>query len=205
MKRSDVTKQKIFAAAETEFCEKGIYGARIDSIAEAADVNKRMIYHYFTNKEGLYTAVLREVYARLADLEIHLLESESDCKEAVRKLVYLYFEFLNANPSFVRMVMWENLCGGEHFNAASIREVKDSATVAMKALVRRGKESGVFRPDAIEVNILLAFHTFCFPYFSNMHTLSRLLSLDLSVEDNIRRHAEFVARAILGQLVAEEM
>ena len=201
MKKSDVTRQKIFDAAEIEFCDKGLYGARVDVIAEAAGVNKRMIYQYFGNKDGLYTAVLQGIYARLADLEIHLLEQEADCKSAVRQLVFLYFDFLKNNQSFVRMIMWENLCAGQYFDAAGIRTVKDSATEALKAMVRRGKASGVFRADVNEIDILLAFHTFCFPYFSNIHTLSRLLDIDLSGEDTIKQHADFVSQAILGQLL----
>ena len=200
MKKSDVTRQKIFDAAETEFCDMGLYGARVDSIAAAAGVNKRMIYQYFGNKEGLYTTVLHGVYARLADLEVPLLERESDCKEAVKKLVLLYFTFLKDNQSFVRMIMWENLCAGQYFDAAGIHAVKDSATEALKGLVRRGKVTGAFRADVDETSILLAFHTFCFPYFSNIHTLSKLLDIDLSGDNHIKQHADFVSRAILAQL-----
>jgi len=41
-----------------EFTDKGYGGARIDSIARRSGANKRMIYHYFGDKDGLYLAVL---------------------------------------------------------------------------------------------------------------------------------------------------
>ena len=52
------TSASILAAAVKEFTEKGYSGARIDSIAARAGANKRMIYHYFGDKEALYLAVL---------------------------------------------------------------------------------------------------------------------------------------------------
>ena len=58
IEKSELTKNKILAAAEGEFSEKGIWGARIDAIAESAGVNKRMIYEHYGNKENLYKTVL---------------------------------------------------------------------------------------------------------------------------------------------------
>ena len=49
VKKSDITKSKILAAAELEFSEGGLFGARIDSIAANAGVNKRMIYEHFVS------------------------------------------------------------------------------------------------------------------------------------------------------------
>lgn len=51
----------ILTAAAAEFAAHGYAGARVDRIAGAAGYNKRMLYHYFTDKRGLYAAVLGEV------------------------------------------------------------------------------------------------------------------------------------------------
>ncbi len=56
------TRQRILAAAIEEFAERGSSGARVDSIARRADINERMLYYYFGNKDQLYLAVLEEVY-----------------------------------------------------------------------------------------------------------------------------------------------
>ena len=52
------TKASILAAARVEFADRGFEGARVDAIAERAEANKRLLYHYFGNKEELYRAVL---------------------------------------------------------------------------------------------------------------------------------------------------
>ena len=72
------TSASILAAAVTEFTEKGYAGARIDAIAERSGANKRMIYHYFGDKDGLYLAVLESAYGgiRSAEAELHLTDLE---------------------------------------------------------------------------------------------------------------------------------
>lgn len=71
------SKQDILNAAEIEFSEKGFYGARVDEIAERANINKRMIYAYFGDKESLYKQVLFQVYARMEAVEYELVKGGS--------------------------------------------------------------------------------------------------------------------------------
>ena len=63
------TRSTILAAATTEFSRKGLDGARVDKIARRSGVNKRMIYHYFGDKEGLYLAVLEKSYTAIRAAE----------------------------------------------------------------------------------------------------------------------------------------
>src|ERR1035438_8952443 len=53
------SRERILAAALKEFAAKGFAGARVDFIARRAAINKRMLYHYFGNKEQLFREVLR--------------------------------------------------------------------------------------------------------------------------------------------------
>jgi len=53
----------ILKAAVAEFAREGVAGARTDSIARSAGLNKALLYYYFKDKEGLYQAVLDEVLA----------------------------------------------------------------------------------------------------------------------------------------------
>ena len=61
----DRTREAILVAAQHEFAAKGLSGGRVDEIARRAHANKRMIYHYFGNKDGLYLAALERVYEEL--------------------------------------------------------------------------------------------------------------------------------------------
>ena len=87
----------ILLAATREFAAEGFGGARVDAIADRAQINKRMLYHYFGNKEELYLAVLEEAYRgiRTAERKLHLEDLSPD--EGIRKLVAFTWDyFLNA-------------------------------------------------------------------------------------------------------------
>ena len=56
----EVTQQRLIDATAEIMASVGIAGLRVDQIAQHTGVNKRMIYHYFGNKEGLARRVLAE-------------------------------------------------------------------------------------------------------------------------------------------------
>jgi AcrR family transcriptional regulator len=60
----DAAKRQILDAAARAFATSGPAGARIDAIAADAGVNKRMLYHYFGDKQALFAAVIDD---RLGD------------------------------------------------------------------------------------------------------------------------------------------
>ena len=59
---AEATKRRILISAKKAFAKKGLGGARVDEIAENASANKRMIYHYFGNKEALFLKTLEDAY-----------------------------------------------------------------------------------------------------------------------------------------------
>ena len=60
------SRRKIVLAARAEFAAKGYAGARMEQIADRAEVKKELIYHYFRGKEHLFEEVRAE---QLADVE----------------------------------------------------------------------------------------------------------------------------------------
>ena len=57
------TRDSILNAAVEEFASQGLAGGRVDRIARASGFNKRMIYHYFGNKESLFMKAVEHVSA----------------------------------------------------------------------------------------------------------------------------------------------
>ena len=92
MKKSDQTKDKILAAALDEFATKGFAGTRVDQIAQAAGVNKAMIYYHFSGKEDLFKELFQsemellkeELGQVMAQRDVHSVE---DMTLAVRDLL----------------------------------------------------------------------------------------------------------------------
>jgi len=199
--KSEITKAKILEAAEAEFSEKGFFGARIDEIASASGINKRMIYEHFESKEGLYKAVLLSVYQKLAECESQFFIDNLEPTLAIKNIVYVSFRFLEETPSFVRMLMWENLNNAKSLSAEAVRTLKEPTINYIKEQIRRGKEQGVFKEDIDEYQMVVSLMNFGFSYFSNIHTLSAIFGKKLSEPTEIMKRAEFVSNMILEHLV----
>ncbi len=197
---SQKSREDILNAAEIEFAEKGIYGTRIDAIAARANINKRMIYEYFGNKEELYKAVLATVYGRLTQKEVSLLEENISCIDAIQKIIQLYFEFLKNNPTYVNLILWENLNKGKYIRDIDFSGIKDPAFELLRKTIERGKREGVFREEIDSEQIIISILTYTFAYFSNRYTLSKILSRKLDDEESIRKRIESVTEMFLSYL-----
>jgi TetR/AcrR family transcriptional regulator len=202
IKKSELTRQRILDAAEAEFSEKGVFGARIDSIAASAGVNKRMIYEYYSSKEGLYRTVLLNVYNRVSLWEADFDADSDDPAGVIRALVRSYFDFLTSNQSFVRILLWENLNGARVLKESGHSNLKAVALDLISRVMAKGKAMGVFRADADEYHVTVSLLNFAFSYFANVHTLSYVLSSDLLDSEKINERAEFISDILIKYLSA---
>src|SRR5438046_7585038 len=114
------TRRNIIEVAMEEFADKGLSGARVDNIAARTKTSKRMIYYYFGGKEGLYIAVLEEAYRKIRSVEATLDLEHQSPEEALRTLVAFTFDYQNAHPEFVRMVMNENVLNGAYVSRYTV-------------------------------------------------------------------------------------
>lgn len=156
---ADATKARILAAAKAEFARLGLGGARVDEIAEKASANKRMIYHYFGNKEELFSAVLEDAYLdiRTAEQELQLDDLPPD--EAMKTLIRFTWDYYLAHPEFIRLVNSANLHEGKHLvESEKLRDASRRYVATIQALLDRGVAAGVFRDgvDAGQLNITIA-------------------------------------------------
>ena len=198
--KTENTKARILASAEREFSDKGIFGARIDEIAELAGVNKRMIYEHFGNKDELYRVVLQGVYARLAEYERRYYIEDMSPDAAIRNIVHVSFSFLEKNPTFVRLLMWENLGGTKFLENDEVSKIKTPTIEYIRSQIQRGKKTGIFAEHIDEEQMVISLLNFEFSYFSNMHTLSGILKTDLSDAVEISKRAAFVSDLFIKYL-----
>jgi AcrR family transcriptional regulator len=174
------TMADIVEVATKEFAEKGLSGARIDEIAAATRTSKRMIYYYFTSKEGLYLAVLEEAYRRIRRIENDLHLEDLEPEDALRKLVGFTFDYQLANPDFIRLVMNENMHNGEYLaQSKSIQQLNVPAINSVAAVYARGVEAGVFRRNLDAIDLHMSISALCFFNVSNRHTFSLIFKRDL--------------------------
>jgi AcrR family transcriptional regulator len=96
------TRERLLAAAIEEFSARGLAGGRVDRIAAAAAANKRAIYDYFGDKEGLFDAAVTRVVGDLIEANPLL---EDDLPEYAGRL----FDYLHSHPQAVRLTSWWRL------------------------------------------------------------------------------------------------
>ena len=195
---AEASRADILAAATREFSEKGLSGARVDSIAERTHINKRMIYYYFGSKEGLYRAVLERSYGHIRMSESAVELDSLPPQEALRQLVRLTFDYHNMHPDFVRLVMNENIHQAAHIGElASIRTRNRAVIKTLRGLLDRGIEAGLFRTDIEPVELHMSISALCFYNVSNRYTFSKIFERDMTSAAAVAARREVVVDMIM--------
>lgn len=195
------TREQILQAAIAEFSTKGLGGARIDVIAARAGANKRMIYHYFGNKEDLFLAVLERAYEGIRRLESELRLEAFEPVEAMRRLVAFTFDYFVHNQHFISLLNSENLHQARHIRrSAKATSINHPLIETIEGLLQRGLKAGAFRSGVDAVQLYISIAGVCYFYFSNIHTLSTIFARDLMDRDALRERQQHVTDVILGYL-----
>ena len=198
------TRKAILDAAKLEFARKGLGGARVDEIARAARVNKRMIYHYFNSKEGLFKQVVVDAYVDLRTAEQQLNLEHLPPEEALESLVRFTWDYYLRNPEFLTLVNNENLHRARHLRQSETINVVSRKFVSMvQNILLRGEKSGVFRPgiDPVQLNITIA--AIGYYYLTNRYTGSIIFEIDLMESEALERRLQFNIDTIM-RLVSDD-
>ena len=174
------TRAAILAAATAEFAGHGLSGARVDRIAGRAGTNKRMLYYYFGDKEGLWLAVLEAAYAQIRHEEqkLHLLDLEPAA--GVRALCAFTWRYFVAHPEFLSLLNTENLHRARYLKRSTrIQALHSPLVVTLSELLVRGHREGVFRPGVDPVQLYISIAALGYFYLSNAYTLSVIFGRDL--------------------------
>ncbi len=167
----DKTKQRIMAAATAEFAKMGLGGARVDIISIRAKAQKRMMYHYFGNKEMIYRLVLEEAYAKFRAAEAKLEIENDPPLLALRRLMEFTWNYYIANPELISLVSTENLHKARFLQKSPRLELLNKGFVKrMEHLLARGVTDGVFRSGLDAVQVLITISGLGYHYLTNQHT-----------------------------------
>ena len=191
----------ILDAALQEFATSGLGGARMESIAARANVNKRLLYYYFASKEALFLAVLEHCYAHIRDAEQRLRLEDLQPPAAVRRLIAFTWNYYLANPHFLVLLNSENLHRARHLQHSSRIEELNSPLVAMlDQVVRRGQQQRLFRDGVDAVQLYISIAGLCYFYLSNNATLSTVFGRDLHAPEALAERLSHISDVVMGYL-----
>lgn len=193
--RSDLSRQRILDAALVEFSGEGLAGARTDRIANAAGVNKALLYYYFDSKEKLYLATLEMIAARMRDSVMAVFLRDATPGERVLRTTLFNFDRMITQHEFQSLMQHEMIRlhkGEEGAMPLLVKRVFSPMLAMFQAMVREGIASG----ELIEVDwmqIHLASLGSNLAYFLSAPIWQLALSIDLlSPETLAARRASIV-------------
>jgi len=194
----------ILGAAAREFADHGIAGARTDSIAREAHVNKALLYYYFRDKETLYGAVLDEAFSGLKNAVFQVLDSDLLPRHKILSYAGAYFDFIASNQLYPRLMQREMMRAREghsqHIEKV-IRNYIQPIFRRVSEIMQEGIRSGDFRPvnPAHFVPSMVAMIVF---YFSNAPMMQKIIGFDpLTPERIAERRAsvlDFISAALFS-------
>jgi AcrR family transcriptional regulator len=160
------TRERILKAAFREFAGKGFAGARVDTIARGARINKRMLYHYFGDKEGLFREVLRR---KIAERQAW---GAATPNEPAESLPY-WFELACRDPGWIRLLEWEALqfVGKRLIDGENRRGAVGEAVERIRLRQESGHLTGEFGPKQILLAMIsLTWFPLAFPQLTRLIT-----------------------------------
>jgi TetR/AcrR family transcriptional regulator len=112
-------------------------------------------------------------------------------------MVRAYYRFLAEHPEFVRLLSWENLREGRSARRMHLTTLKAPVIQALRIALERGRAEGRFRPDVDEKQLLISCMALSFFYFSNRHTVSMALGVDLASPEAIEQRIAHVLSVLM--------
>ncbi|MBC7393042.1 MULTISPECIES: TetR/AcrR family transcriptional regulator [unclassified Variovorax] len=204
LRDADRSQQAILDAAREEFALLGLAGARVDSIAERAGLNKRLIYYYFSSKDDLFLAVLESAYANIreAEKELHLLDLPP--AEAVRRLMEFTWNYYLEHPEFITLLNSANLHQARHLEKSKrVREMNSPVIQTLGDILERGRKEGVFRGGVDPVHLYISIAGIAYFYLSNNYTLSAIFGRDLMTRKARSERLSHMCDVILGYVLRD--
>jgi AcrR family transcriptional regulator len=144
------TRERILSAALKEFAANGFAGARVDAIARRATINKRMLYHYFGDKEHLFREVLRR---KIAERQASAEGLSGDPAESLP----FWFKLSCKDADWIRLLEWEALQDADN----QLIDGTGRRSLAMRSLgrIRQQQASGHLSGEFEPRHLLLAMRS----------------------------------------------
>ena len=179
VRNPEKTRERLLKAATKLFTRSGYEGTSLREIVTETGINKRMIYHYFGDKRGLYQAIFVREWSELKTwldkaMQVNL-ESTGNIRDLLVKFVDVFFDFLAEHQYFTRLMMWDGLEGGE-ISRSTWKEIRGPLFIQTEFLIQEAQKEGLlnkkFHPGHLIIS-LLATTTYYFAYASSLEDMLR--------------------------------
>lgn len=159
-RRKDARPKELLAAALDHFVERGFAATRLDDVARAAGVSKGTLYLYFSSKEELFKAVVREsVVPMIGEAEGLMGQFTGTSEELLRLLMTTWWDRIgNTKLSGLTKLMIAEAGNFPDLARFYQEEVIDRGDKLVASMLERGMARGEIRQLDLEIapRILIA-------------------------------------------------
>ena len=160
------TEEKILIAARQVFIEKGLAGARMQDIADRAEINKAMLHNYFKNKDMLFEVIFRETAGKLFPHFEKLMESDLNFFDKIRSIVSSYIEMIIQNPYLPLFVMNEMNKNPEIGIKTFFEAQKPGFVKKIRESIEENMKAGLIQPIN-PIHLIMNIFSMCaFPFIA---------------------------------------
>ena len=145
-RRSALTRERILEAATEIFARRGLHGARIADIAEAAGIAYGLVYHHFRNKEEILAAIFNERWAGYIAYLDELRTTPATFRERIARLVHYWVETWRHDPQLMT-VMINEITRSHEFAEKHVLDTVNAAFQGVERLLDDAREHGELRSE----------------------------------------------------------
>lgn len=150
----ETRRREIIEAARTCFLRSGFHQTTTDEICREASITPGGLYHYFSSKEEIISAVIEQSARTIIDKLRPMIEGADDVRSAFRQVLDFYVDFLQDpdvdNITRLDIEIWAEMLKNEKL-AAINRAAWALRRQWLEALIRRGIAEGVYTQSNIDV------------------------------------------------------
>jgi TetR/AcrR family transcriptional regulator, fatty acid metabolism regulator protein len=151
MSKKIAKRQAIIESAIEVFGKNHFRKGSISEIARKAGVAEGTIYQYFKNKEDLFFSIpIEKTKEFCRNLDLHL-EGITGAFNRIRKFIWWYLYFFQANPQYSRTLMLEMRVNKSFSKAKAFKSFKPFTNKILE-IIKEGRREGILRQD---VNVYL--------------------------------------------------
>jgi TetR/AcrR family transcriptional regulator len=181
--KTENTETEILIAAKEIFHQKGMAGARMQEIADKAQINKALLHYYFRSKQLLFEAVFKSAFSLLAPQLQKVLNDDSDLFEKIKNFTENYISFVIKHPYIPNFVIQELNTNPEFVNKLK-SETNFPSIDKFKLQVNDAIKLGVIRPIEAEQLFINIIALNIFPFIGEP-LLMALVNVDKESYDRL--------------------
>lgn len=137
-------RKKILKSAERIFSQKGYHAAGVQEIADAAGVNKAMLFYYFKSKDNLFASILAEARSEIFKKISHIKDSHFSPEEKLKEFAGVFVETIFEKEDLLRVAMSEIVELKNKLHSVLFKHFKEIIN-PVEEIIKSGIKEGKFK------------------------------------------------------------